>query len=36
VLVNNASELGGIGPLMDFEVQRFGRVFPSTQARPSP
>src|SRR5262245_51065489 len=28
VLVNNASELGAIGPLMEFEVTRFGRVFP--------
>ena len=27
VLVNNASELGTIGPLLDFDVQRFGRVF---------
>jgi NAD(P)-dependent dehydrogenase (short-subunit alcohol dehydrogenase family) len=27
VLVNNASELGGIGPLATFDVQRFGRVF---------
>jgi len=32
VLVNNASELGGIGPLMGFEVQRFGRVFPVNAA----
>jgi NAD(P)-dependent dehydrogenase (short-subunit alcohol dehydrogenase family) len=28
VLVNNASELGGIGPLLEFDVRRFGRVFP--------
>src|SRR5215218_4427753 len=28
VLVNNASELGGIGPLMNFDVTRFGRLFP--------
>lgn len=34
VLVNNASELGGIGPLMDFEVQRFGRVFPVNAGAP--
>src|SRR5262245_2315002 len=34
VLVNNASELGGIGPLMDFEVQRFGRVFPVNTGAP--
>lgn len=27
VLVNNASELGGIGPLVDFDVTRFGHVF---------
>jgi NAD(P)-dependent dehydrogenase (short-subunit alcohol dehydrogenase family) len=27
LLVNNASELGTIGPLMSFDVQRFGRVF---------
>ena len=32
VLVNNASELGTIGPLLCFDVQRFGRVFPSTPA----
>jgi NAD(P)-dependent dehydrogenase (short-subunit alcohol dehydrogenase family) len=34
VLVNNASELGGIGPLMDFEVQRLGRVFPVNAGAP--
>jgi NAD(P)-dependent dehydrogenase (short-subunit alcohol dehydrogenase family) len=34
VLVNNASELGGIGPLMDFDVQRFGRVFPVNTGAP--
>jgi NAD(P)-dependent dehydrogenase (short-subunit alcohol dehydrogenase family) len=34
VLVNNASELGGIGPLMDFDVQRFGRVFPVNTSAP--
>jgi len=34
VLVNNASELGGIGPLMGFEVQRFGRVFPVNAGAP--
>ena len=34
VLVNNASELGGIGPLMDFDVQRFGRVFPVNAGAP--
>ena len=34
VLVNNASELGGIGPLMAFNVQRFGRVFPVNAGAP--
>lgn len=34
VLVNNASELGTIGPLMDFEVTRFGRVFPVNAGAP--
>jgi NAD(P)-dependent dehydrogenase (short-subunit alcohol dehydrogenase family) len=34
VLVNNASELGAIGPLMDFDVQRFGRVFPVNAGAP--
>jgi NAD(P)-dependent dehydrogenase (short-subunit alcohol dehydrogenase family) len=34
VLVNNASELGGIGPLMSFDVQRFGRVFPVNAGAP--
>ena len=34
VLVNNASELGGIGPLMDFDVQRFGRIFPVNTGAP--
>ncbi len=34
VLVNNASELGRIGPLMDFEVQQFGRVFPVNTGAP--
>jgi NAD(P)-dependent dehydrogenase (short-subunit alcohol dehydrogenase family) len=28
VLVNNASELGGVGPLVAFDVPRFGRLFP--------
>jgi NAD(P)-dependent dehydrogenase (short-subunit alcohol dehydrogenase family) len=28
LLINNASELGRIGPLVEFDVQRFGRVFP--------
>ena len=27
VLVNNASELGGIGPLLTFDMTRFGRLF---------
>jgi NAD(P)-dependent dehydrogenase (short-subunit alcohol dehydrogenase family) len=34
VLVNNASELGGIGPLMTFDVQHFGRVFPVNAGAP--
>lgn len=34
VLVNNASELGGIGPLIDFDVNRFGRVFPVNTGAP--
>lgn len=34
VLVNNASELGDIGPLMDFDVTRFGRVFPVNAGAP--
>jgi len=34
LLVNNASELGGIGPLLEFEVQRFGRVFPVNAGAP--
>ena len=34
VLVNNASELGPIGPLSDFEVQRFGRIFPVNAGAP--
>lgn len=34
VLVNNASELGGIGPLMAFDVPRFGRLFPVNVGAP--
>jgi NAD(P)-dependent dehydrogenase (short-subunit alcohol dehydrogenase family) len=34
LLVNNASELGDIGPLMNFDVQRFGRVFPVNVGAP--
>jgi NAD(P)-dependent dehydrogenase (short-subunit alcohol dehydrogenase family) len=34
LLINNASELGGIGPLMAFDVQRFGRVFPVNVGAP--
>ena len=34
VLVNNASELGVIGPLMQFDVQRFARVFPVNTGAP--
>jgi NAD(P)-dependent dehydrogenase (short-subunit alcohol dehydrogenase family) len=34
VLVNNASELGGVGPLMSFDVTRFGRLFPVNVGAP--
>ena len=34
VLVNNASELGGIGPLASFEVPRFSRLFPVNVGAP--
>ena len=34
VVVNNASELGGVVPLMEFEVTRFGRVFPVNAGAP--
>jgi NAD(P)-dependent dehydrogenase (short-subunit alcohol dehydrogenase family) len=34
VLVNNASELGGIGPLTTFDVPRFGRLFPVNVGAP--
>jgi NAD(P)-dependent dehydrogenase (short-subunit alcohol dehydrogenase family) len=34
VLVNNASELGPIGPLVEFDVTRFGRVFPVNAGAP--
>jgi NAD(P)-dependent dehydrogenase (short-subunit alcohol dehydrogenase family) len=34
VLVNNASELGAIGPLVLFEVPRFGRLFPVNVGAP--
>ena len=34
VLVNNASELGAIGPLMTFEVPRLGRLFPVNVGAP--
>ena len=34
LVVNNASELGTIGPLMNFDVQRFGRVFPVNVGAP--
>jgi NAD(P)-dependent dehydrogenase (short-subunit alcohol dehydrogenase family) len=34
LLVNNASELGGIGPLAAFDVQRFGRLFPVNVGAP--
>ena len=34
VLVNNASELGGIWPLLTFDVPRFGRLFPVNVGAP--
>jgi NAD(P)-dependent dehydrogenase (short-subunit alcohol dehydrogenase family) len=34
VLVNNASELGGVGPLMAFDIPRFGRLFPVNVGAP--
>jgi len=34
VLVNNASELGGVGPLLTFDVPRFGRLFPVNVGAP--
>jgi NAD(P)-dependent dehydrogenase (short-subunit alcohol dehydrogenase family) len=34
LLINNASELGGIGPLAEFDVQRFGRIFPVNVGAP--
>src|SRR5580765_8166563 len=34
LVVNNASELGGIGPLMAFDVPRFGRIFPVNVGAP--
>ena len=34
VLVNNASELGPIGPLIDFDVPQLGRLFPVNAAVP--
>ena len=34
LLVNNASELGTIGPLLEFDVSRFGRVFPVNTGAP--
>jgi NAD(P)-dependent dehydrogenase (short-subunit alcohol dehydrogenase family) len=34
VLVNNASELGTIGPLMAFDVPRFGRLYPINVGAP--
>lgn len=34
VLVNNASELGGIGPLLTFDVPRLGRIFPVNVGAP--
>jgi len=34
VLVNNASELGGIGPLVTFDERRFSRLFPVNVGAP--
>jgi NAD(P)-dependent dehydrogenase (short-subunit alcohol dehydrogenase family) len=34
LLVNNASELGPIGPLAAFDVQRLGRIFPVNAGAP--
>jgi NAD(P)-dependent dehydrogenase (short-subunit alcohol dehydrogenase family) len=34
VLANNASELGPIGPLLTFDVQRFARLFPVNAGAP--
>jgi NAD(P)-dependent dehydrogenase (short-subunit alcohol dehydrogenase family) len=34
VLVNNASELGSVGPLLTFDVPRFGRIFPVNVGAP--
>ena len=34
VLVNNASELGPVGPLMSFDVPSFGRLFPVNVGAP--
>jgi NAD(P)-dependent dehydrogenase (short-subunit alcohol dehydrogenase family) len=34
LVVNNASELGSIGPLMEFDVPRFGRIFPVNVGAP--
>jgi NAD(P)-dependent dehydrogenase (short-subunit alcohol dehydrogenase family) len=34
MLVNNASELGGVGPLVTFDVPRFGRLFPVNVGAP--
>jgi NAD(P)-dependent dehydrogenase (short-subunit alcohol dehydrogenase family) len=34
LLVNNASELGPIGPLMGLDVPRFGRIFPVNAGAP--
>lgn len=34
VLVNNASQLGPIGPLMTFDVPRFGQLFPVNVGAP--
>ena len=35
VLVNNASELGSLGPLLEFDVPRMGRLFPVNVGAPT-
>lgn len=34
LLVNNASALGRLGPLLEFDVQQFGRIFPVNVGAP--
>ena len=35
VLINNASELGGVGSLLDFDIPRLGRLFPVNVGAPT-